>query len=122
MDETVEIETEILKQMAWELLHEMDESHFNIFYPDVDGYPEDHFNVNELKGHEDSVEVVDQEVRFYGSKTVRLPVGRRPASGGGKFEPPTNPPEVITEEFEAMFTLVLHFDGLGSADIDVEFT
>ena len=54
-----------------------------------------------------------------GTFTVREVVGTLPASGGGRFEPPTNPPEAITEERKLGYTVRWWPEDLGRAEMCV---
>lgn len=72
-------------------------------------------NVEEVDSTGDGVEV---QGRFH----VQEPVDYIPASGGGKLEPPINPPEVVTEEREAFFLVRFVFEDFGlveCAEIEV---
>jgi hypothetical protein len=70
----------------------------------------------------DHVDSYGDRVEVQGEFTVREAVGRIPASGGGRLEPPTNPPETIYEDRKAHFSLVFEFEDLGHAygSIEVE--
>lgn len=68
----------------------------------------------------DHVDSLGDGVEVGGSFEVREVVGRIPASGGGRFDPPTNPPEVITESRKVYFTVRFTFEDLGMADATVE--
>jgi hypothetical protein len=68
----------------------------------------------------DTVDSYGDRVEIQGEFTVREAVGRLPASGGGRLEPPTNPPETIYEKRQAYFLLVFEFEDLGYASGSVE--
>jgi len=70
-------------------------------------------NVEHVEGYSEFVEVG-------GTFTVHEAVGRIPASGGGKFDPPTNPPETITEKQEVGFTTRFFFEDMGHAETVME--
>lgn len=57
-----------------------------------------------------------RHVEVTGDFTVRRHVRTIPASGGGKLEPPTNPPEAVFEEQEMFFSIHYYLEDFGSAD------
>jgi hypothetical protein len=59
-------------------------------------------------------------VEVGGSFIVKEVVDYIKASGGGRFEPPTNPPEVVTEDREAHFVIRFTFEDLGFSEGLVE--
>ena len=70
-------------------------------------------NVVNVSGYDDG------EVVVTGQFTVHEVVGRIPASGGAKGEPPINPPENETREVEMIFSVHFWFKGLGETSIRV---
>lgn len=68
----------------------------------------------------DRIDSVGDGVEVNGSFHAKEQVGRRPASGGGKLEPPTNPPEAILEDREVDFVFRYYFEDLGQCDGRVE--
>lgn len=116
MTETVEINEKELAQFVLTLAREFDEWELHI----PDGVDDDEVWDGINPRNVDYVDSYGDEVEVGGSFTVREAVGRIPASGGGRLEPPTNPPEVITEEREAHFLVRFTFEDLGYATGSVE--
>lgn len=56
---------------------------------------------------------MDNVVSVSGHFPTKVRVGTLPASGGGRLEPPTNPPEPILEDREIQFDLHLDLDACG---------
>ena len=70
-------------------------------------------NVERVDGGEDYVDVEGEFV-------VRRHVRTIPASGGGKLEPPTNPPEAVYEDQRMGFAFRFKFEDLGIVEGRVE--
>ena len=68
----------------------------------------------------DRVDSFGNGVEVEGSYTVREVTGRIPASGGGRFDPPTNPPETLYTEREASFVFQFTFEDIGTVTGSVE--
>lgn len=116
MTKTVGIYQEALAQFVVYSAQEFDNWELNI----PEGVSDDDVwdgitakNVTEVDSYGDEVEVV-------GKFQVREAVDRIPASGGGRLEPPTNPPEVITKERDVYFLIRFTFEDLGYATGTVE--
>jgi hypothetical protein len=62
----------------------------------------------------------DGVVAVEGKSLVHQVVDYIPASGGGRFEPPINPPEYVTEEREVWFSIRYTFEDEGFATGEVE--
>lgn len=58
----------------------------------------------------------DRHIEVTGDFTVRRHVRTIPASGGGKLEPPTNPPEAVFEECEMFFSIHYYLEDFGHAE------
>lgn len=116
MTETVEIDQRAVAQYV--LFAAMEQEDIETYIPE--GVRDDDVwdgltanNVEHVDGDGNSVFI---EGRF----KVREVVDRIPASGGGRLEPPTNPPEVITEDREAHFLIRFDFEDEGYATGEVE--
>ena len=114
--ETVEIDADAIAQFVTFLAPEYDA--VRTYIPDGvkerdvwDGL--NHKNVDDVDSYGDGVAVE-------GSFTVREAVDHIPASGGGKLEPPTNPPETIYEDREVYFYIRFTFEDEGYASGGIE--
>ena len=79
----------------------------------------DDVSVSDMVRGLDRAEWEGDSAWFEGTFTVQEVVGRLPASGGSRFEPPTNPPEVITEDRKLGYTVRWWPEDLGRAEMFV---
>lgn len=116
MTKTLEVPFEAFCYMAHELAMETDEHHLHIPKDVVEEF------YDKIGPHAiERTEILDDEtIILHGEVTVSEVVDYIPASGGGKLEPPTNPPEYVTEELDILYSLEFYMDGLGSVVLHAE--
>ena len=120
-DSLIEVPREALIKFAHNLALESYDHQVSM----PDGISTDSFfdSFENAPNHTDSIEVEildDETILISGTLYVVKVVDYLPASGGGRGEPPINPPEYVMEDVEIEYEILLSFDGLGHASIRAE--
>lgn len=113
--DTVEVEGESLAQF---IITSGKEAGVEAYIPE--GVSEDEVMREISISNVENIHVDDNAVEVRGEFEVREVADRIPAGGGGKLEPPINPPEVVTRPVKGYFTARFEFEDLGYAELAIE--
>lgn len=110
--DTVEIDTRTIAEFV--IFNAIEADEIDVWVPD--GVESADVYEGVTARNVDKVTASDEAIEVSGSFTVRRHVRTIPASGGGKLEPPTNPPEAVFEDEEMFFAIHYYLEEFGHAE------